>query len=291
MSASTTDQAADSLQVRGRSFAIVAHPVVRAGAAEFTSGFEEGTLRFFDAVLPHCDRMIDCGAYVGFTTLYAATHPVDVVSLEPNPVSFAFLAANVAANPALHRRIHTHNVGIGARDERVMLYAKADADSGSSIHRVVERGGAIAGRPAAMITLRAAADMLNQAGVDSRTLVKIDIEGAEYAVLPAIAELCATRKPWLHVSFHPFNLAAGQAPYDAAIHRLRAALTVAEATAHYHYMHLFADGAWCTIRPDERMGFMRHYLLQPKPLPRIASSQYGFVDAVAFTEEALPPGA
>jgi hypothetical protein len=101
----------------------------------------------------------------------------------------------------------------------------------------------------------------------------------------------AERKPWLHVSFHPFNLAAECDPYDATIRRLRAALEVAEATSCYRYLHLFADRAWCTIGPSDRLAFLRQYLLQPKALPRIASPQYGFVDTVAFSDEELPAGA
>jgi hypothetical protein len=38
----------------------------------------------------------------------------------------------------------------------------------------------------------------------------------------------------------------------------------------------------------ERMDFLRQYLLSAKPVPRIAAPQYGFVHAVAFSEDALP---
>jgi FkbM family methyltransferase len=281
----------ETVNLRGRSFRTFSHPVVTVGALEFVSGFEEGTLRFFDAVLPHCDRMIDCGAYIGFTTLYAAGYGVDVTAFEPSRVNFQFLSANVEVNPAMAPRIKLYNHGIGARDERVTLYAKGYADSGSSVFQVVERGQRITARPDATVELRCAGDVLRPAGLNHRTLLKIDIEGAEYAMLPAIADLLAEHKPWLHVSFHPFNLAAECDPYGAAIRRLRAALEVAEATACYRYLHLFADGGWCTIGPADRLDFFRQYLLRPKPLPRIASPQYGFVDAVAFSDEELPAGA
>jgi FkbM family methyltransferase len=279
------------LSVRGRSFQVIDHPVVTAGAAEFAGGFEEGTLRFFDAALPRCERMIDCGAYVGLTTLYAASHGVAITAFEPSRVNFQFFAANVAANPLLAPRITIHNHGVGACDETVTLFAKGFADSGSSVFRIVERGGAVAGRPDATVALRQADEALREAGLNDRTLLKIDIEGAEYAVLPAIAGLLAEHKPWLHLSFHPFNLAADRDPYAAAVHRLRAGLQVAEATACYRFLHLFAEGDWCTVGPEDRMGFLRQYLLQPKPVPRIASPQFGFVDAVAFSDQPLPDGA
>lgn len=291
MEALAAELASETVEVRGRSFQVFSYPVVAAGAREFTSGFEEGTLRFFDAVLPRCNRMIDCGAYIGFTTLYAAGFGVDVTAFEPSRVNFQFLSANVEVNPSLAPRINLYSHGIGTRDERVTLYAKGYADSGSSVFQVIERAQAVTARPESNVELCAGAEVLRRAGLDCRTLLKIDIEGAEYAVLPAIADLLAEPKPWLHVSFHPFNLAADRDPYDAAIGRLRAALQVAESTASYRYMHLFAEGDWCTIGPNDRMSFLRRYLLQPKAVPRIASRQYGFVDAVAFSDEVLPTGA
>lgn len=282
--------AASAIEVvqRGRRFAHAAHPVVRAAAAEFTGGFEAGTLRFFDVALPHCDRFIDFGAYLGFTSLYAATHGVEVTALEPNPCSFALLRANLAANPDLALRIRVLPFGVGARDESVTLYAKGVADSGASVFQDVERAMLIRGAPEATVELRDAGAVLGEIGLDRRTLLKIDIEGTEYAVLPAIGPLLATHKPWLHVSFHPFNLPRQADAYTDTLMRLRAGLEVASVLACYRHMHLFADGVWTTIGALERMDCLRHYLLRPKPVPRIASPQYGFVDAVAFSESPLP---
>jgi FkbM family methyltransferase len=282
--------------VRGRSFQIYDHPVVRSAERAFAngseaSGSEGGTLRLFDAILPRCDRMIDFGAHVGFTSLYAASYGVDVAAFEPSRVSFQFLSANVEVNHSLAPRIRLYNHGIGARDEAVRLYSQACADGEASVFQVIERAQAVAAAPEAAVELRAGVDVLRHAGVNRRTLLNIDIEGGEYALLPAIADLLAERKPWLNVSFHPFNLAADRAPYDAAIQRLRSALQVAEATSSYRYMHLFLEGDWCTVGSEERMGFLERYLMQPKAVPGIASPQYGFVGAVVFADALLPAGA
>ena len=214
-----------------------------------------------------------------------------VFAFEPSPVNHELLARNIAVNPDLAGRIHLFRHGLGARDELVMLYAKGMADSGASVFREIERGGVISGAPEAAVALRDAADVLREIGLDGRTLLKIDIEGAEYAVLPAIAALLAEHKPWLHVSFHPFNLVAGTDAYRNAVIRLRCAFAAAEVLAPYRFMHLFADGGWYTVGPAERMDFLRQYLLSAKPVPRIASPQYGFVHAVAFSDDVLPPDA
>ncbi len=275
----------------GRSFRITDHKLAVAAAREFCSGFEEGTLRFFDAVLPRCTRMVDFGAYIGFTALYAATHVDTVFAFEPSPVNHELLARNVAENPELASRIRLFRHGLGARDELVTLYAKGTADSGSSVFRQVERDRLLNGQPNAVVPLRDAAVVLHEIGVDGRTLLKIDIEGAEYEVLRVIAPLLAEHKPWLHVSFHPFNLVARGDAYNNALLRLRHALGAAEALASYRFMHLYADEAWCTIGPAERMDFLRQYLLSAKPVPRIATPQYGFVHAIAFSDEMLPRNA
>jgi hypothetical protein len=36
------------------------------------------------------------------------------------------------------------------------------------------------------------------------------------------------------------------------------------------------------------MSFLHEYLLRPKPVPRIATPQYGFIEAVGFSDVALP---
>ncbi|HEY3848819.1 MAG TPA: FkbM family methyltransferase [Acetobacteraceae bacterium] len=272
----------------GRSFRVTDHKLAVAAAREFCSGFEEGTLRFFDAVLPRCTRMVDFGAYIGFTALYAAMHVDKVFAFEPSPVNHELLARNVAENPELASRIRMFRHGLGARDEQVTLYAKGTADSGSSVFREVERDRLLSGRPDAVIPLRDAAAVLREIGMDERTLLKIDIEGAEYEVLRVIAPLLAEHKPWLHVSFHPFNLVGGGDAYRNALLRLGRALSAAEALAPYRFIHVYADGEWCTIGPAERMDFLRQYLLTAKPVPRVATPQYGFVHAIAFSDDPLP---
>jgi FkbM family methyltransferase len=279
--------AAPPEQQRVLAFNIVSDPIALQGAAEFTSGFEEGTIRYFDLILPRCDKMIDFGAYIGFTALHAASCGVAVYAFEPNPAAHDLLVRNVAANLALAPQIHLFRHGIGPHDEQATLYVKAYADSGASLHRTIERGSVVNGVPSATIHLRDAAAVLREVGVDRRTLLKIDIEGAEYQVLPAIAPLLAEAKPWLHVSFHPFNLVHDD-PYRTELLRLRGMLDAAETLASYRFLHVFWQGAWETVDADDRLEFLRHYLLRAKPVPRIRTPQYGFIDAMAFSELPLP---
>jgi FkbM family methyltransferase len=278
--------AAKEVAWRGQRFGVVKDAAVAAAVTEFTSDFEAGTLEFFDAVLPACDRMIDVGAYVGLMSLYAASRVAEVCAFEASPTNFDLLARNVAVNVGLQERIRLFPHGLSNRDERVALFRKAVADSGSSIFRSVERGGIVNGAPEAIVELRDADVVLRGLGVTGRTLLKIDIEGAEYLVVPRISSLLAEAKPFLHLSFHPFNLVAADA-YETTVVRLQGAMRVAEALAAYRYMYFYTRGRWHSIEAADRMIFLREYLLKPKPVPRIATPQYGFIEAVGFADVAL----
>ena len=276
-----------TMTMRGRSFETADSPVIRAAAAEFASGFEEGTLRFFDAALARCDRFIDFGAYAGFTSLYAASAGATVRAFEPTPANRALLVANLAANPALAQRIQVFGHGIGACDAEVPVFSKGTTDSGTSVFQDVERGAVLRARPEAVIRLRSAEAVLRESGLNAATLLKIDIEGAEYEVLPAIAAPLAEHRPFLHVSFHPFNLVVAGDTYRSTLWRLRAGLAAAEALACYRFMHIFDAGAWTSFGADDRMDVLRHYLLRAKPVSGIATPQYGFVDGIAFSDQPL----
>jgi FkbM family methyltransferase len=279
--------ALENVMWREQTFRVIRHPAVTAALAEFRSAFEAGTLEFFDAVLPSCDAMVDVGAYVGLMSLYAAGRVPRVSAFEASPTNFGLLAQNVGANDAVRDRIRLFRYGLGDRNEHVPLYRKAFADSGSSIFGTIERRGIVNGTPEATVELRDAAVVLREVGLTERTLLKIDIEGAEYIVVPAIADLLAEKKPFLHVSFHPFNLVSGRDDYTTTVLRLRRALQVAEALACYRYMYFFERGRWICIRPDDRAMFLRQYMLCPKPIAGIGTPQYGFIGAVGFSDVAL----
>ena len=275
----------------GRTLQVADHPSSRDGVESFLSESETATIDFFDAALPRCTRMIDVGAYIGMMSLYAALQVDEVHAVEASPSHQELLRANIALNPRLAERITTHPCAVGARDGTAALFRKAYADSGASVFRSVERTGVLQGRKEADVPVRAAAALLDGLGLDAATLLKIDIEGAEYEVLPAIAPLLAERQPFLQVSFHPFNIVHDD-PYLAALARLRASLDAAQALQAYRFVYLHGRVAtgrtgWRQVDVGGRLTYLRDYLLAWKQVPRVASPQLGFVDAVGFSPVAL----
>lgn len=277
---------AQAVSLGAARFDVLRHPLIDAALAEFRSETEAGTRQFFDATLPLCDRMIDVGAHVGLTALYAASLVGEVDAFEPSPVNAAFLQQNLALNP--ERRVRLHRVGLSDREEEATLYAKAFGDSGSSLFQDVERASVVQGRPLAQVRLRDARAALEELCVTSRTLLKIDIEGAEYRVVPAIRALLAAVTPFLHLSFHPFNLVVRGEEYETTLLRLARSCDLAAALAAYPHMYFHTQGRWLRIDQPDRMDFLRHYLLAPKPQPPLRTPQYGFVGAAGFSAVRLP---
>ncbi len=275
------------LRCRARQWRVMDHPVVAHAAAEFTSGFEDTTLQFFDAALPFCRRLIDVGGYLGMLSLYAADRVEEVTVFEPSPSHQAFLRANLALNPELARRTTLVPAALAAEAGERTLYRKAFADSGASLFPVVERQSLLRGAPEATVPVLAAAPALAEAGLDADTLLKIDIEGAEYAVIPAIADLLRRDRPFLHVSFHPFNLVAEGDPAATTLLRLRRMLDVVEALRTYDYWYIPTGEGWREVTPAAMPGFLESWLLQPKPIARIATPQYGLIEGLGFSRRRL----
>jgi FkbM family methyltransferase len=265
------------IMCRSRLLHVANHPVIAHAVDELVGGFEEGTLQFFDAALPLCRRLIDVGAYIGLLSLYAADRVAEITAFEPSPTNRAFLAANLRLNPRIAQRVTIQPVALGREADKAPLYRKGFADSGSSLFQAVERQTILQGQMESIVTIRPAAEALEEAGLDGQTLLKIDIEGAEYEVIPAISHLLERHRPFLHLSLHPFNLL-----------RLRRAIELAASLRVYPYMYLLDAGRWREVTEANYGDFINDYLLRPKPLPRIASLQYGFIDAVGFSPIELP---
>ena len=153
MVASTCEHPNETITLRGRSFQVCDHPAVVAEARVFAHEFELWHQRFFDAVLPGCDRFVDCGAYMGFSALYAAACGVDVTAFEPSRMNFQLLSLNVDMNPDLASHIGIYSHGLGARDENVTLYAHHFADREASVFPVVERDDMVTALPEATVEL------------------------------------------------------------------------------------------------------------------------------------------
>jgi len=151
---------------------------------------------------------IDIGGWIGPITLLAAAKGATVLTFEPDPRAFELLSANVAANPDLAKRITLHNAAVSPTSDRVRL--GSPRKPGDSMGSILEADSGVALWDAAAITPLDIAALAANAG---RIVLKMDVEGAEYTLLPHLQTLLTERTVAALIAFHPKLLAkAGHSP-------------------------------------------------------------------------------
>jgi FkbM family methyltransferase len=179
--------------------------------------WEPGTLAALDRLIDNTTTLVDLGAWVGPTALYAAGVARRVIAVEADPAALAQLHRNLAANPDLAQRVEVVPRAIHPEAGEVRLGARRKpGDSMSS----VLLAGAAETWTAATVTPE---NLARRAAEAQRLVIKIDIEGAEYGLLPHLRPLL-DRAAAVLVSFHPKILQAAVPDKDIA-RETRAALS------------------------------------------------------------------
>ena len=184
--------------------------------------------------------IVDVGAHVGTYTVIGARAVGAtglVLAFEPVPGTRAALERHLAWNLSSHgnaARVVVRPVALGATAGEVTLYLTAD--EGDAEASPVERTGA---RP---ITVpRSTVDVELAAIGRHVTLLKIDVEGQELAVLAGASRTLATDRPVVLVSAHPAALAAAAgAGEDDVVRALAAHGYAVRVLARDHEVHLLA---------------------------------------------------
>ena len=126
------------------------------------------------------ETFVDIGANTGYYTLSTARAAgCRAIAIEPNPVTAARLAFNVAANPDLEKQIDIVTEGIGERGAFELHFA--DSLGEASLNKSLFGEGV----KSVTIQTRPLLDVLQSLGVTELAALKIDIEGAEdHALVP-----------------------------------------------------------------------------------------------------------
>ena len=165
--------------------------------------------------LPEKPVVIDIGGYIGDFALYAAKYlkARKVIVYEPTKENFEILSRNVANNSfegeviAVNKAVGTGseirlNVDISDHDEvHVSSYWYPDAEQ-----RVIP-----------CVTL---AELMETHGVDSVDLLKVDCEGGEYDIFPALED--ATLGKIKNIAFEYHQIDGFQNKLDRVFDRLKA---------------------------------------------------------------------
>jgi FkbM family methyltransferase len=162
-----------------------------------SDGWEPDTVAAFEGFLRPDTRYVDLGAWIGPTVLLAAATVAVAVCAEPDPRAYAVLGENLARNPGAAAKTTAMHVAVGPVDCTVALTSPGiGGDSNSSVVRVGDAG---AKWQVAQVTFRT---LLERCGLDDADFVKLDVEGAEYELVPAMLADFSGR-PTLFVAMHP----------------------------------------------------------------------------------------
>jgi FkbM family methyltransferase len=200
--------------------------------------WEPETLALMDQQITPGTTFLDLGAWVGPTALYAAARGARVIALEADPVALDQLRRNLAVNPALAQRIEVLARAVHAVEGRVAFGARRKP--GDSMSSVLIAPGTTTWE---VDTITPAA-LAARIGPSGRLVIKIDIEGGEYELLPAMRPLLERSDCRVLVSFHPGILATVMpepAQREAATRR---ALEAFEGYA----AHALAPDQWLFVR-------------------------------------------
>ena len=161
-----------------------------------SGAWEVGTIEVLGALLGPGRLFLDVGAWVGPLTLHAAALGAEVVAVEADPAALDGLRRNLAVNPELAARVRVVPGALAPAGGPVRMGARRrPGDSMSSV--------LLAGRGETWTSPGVtASDLAREFGRDRAALVKIDIEGGEYAVLPTLEPLLA-RAEALLLALHP----------------------------------------------------------------------------------------
>jgi FkbM family methyltransferase len=184
------------------------YPGADLGAAWFTQwwlgsweSFEPDTYATFARYVTPTSVVLDIGAWIGPTCLWLAARAGRVVALEPDPEAFRVLIANLRANPAL-TTLAIANVALAPASGAVVLYGRGDLGrSLSTILAITGPDGAP--NPSVVVPAASIEEVETMTGIVAWDLVKMDIEGGEVAVLPALRDWLTARHPVLLLSIHP----------------------------------------------------------------------------------------
>lgn len=159
--------------------------------------WEPETFAVLDTHLDQDHDYLDIGAWIGPTVLYGAARARRVYCFEPDPVAFRYLAWNLELNKVTNVSAFSAALSQGVGIARMASFGGEAGDSMTSLLNDGDHGSDV-------ITL-GWEDFASSADLSGVSLVKMDIEGAEFDVLPQLLPWLKQQRPALYLSTHaPF---------------------------------------------------------------------------------------
>lgn len=164
-----------------------------------SGNWEPYSFDIFDYFIGEKDVVFDLGCWHGVTSLYLAHLANTVYAVDPDPVCFEEILKNLELNLDLNSKILAFQIAISNKSETIKLFAreKYGASSSSILQRNRDKKKSVDVDTISLL------EFINKEKITRVDFIKVDIEGAEFLILPTIKEfLEKVNYPTLYVSFH-----------------------------------------------------------------------------------------
>ena len=171
------------------------------GLSAWYSGTEREHQRAFASLVAPGDVVIDVGANWGLHTLYLSRHVGQagmVIALEPFEPAWRELEWHIRANACMNVKVF--HCALGDTNGQTRFEIGASAATGHLLGSDPEAYPS--GKRVLDVTVRTLDSLMAELSPDSLKLIKIDVEGAESAVLRGAAATLRRFKPFLVIDLH-----------------------------------------------------------------------------------------
>jgi FkbM family methyltransferase len=203
------------------------------------STWETETGAIIEAFLSPDDLYVDLGGWIGPTVLHAAALGARVETFEPDPVAHEELLKNLALNPEVSKRVTVYPFALTTYDGSATLHARGKTETagfGNSSATLIESGN----KNSVQVEVRDALRIFEENQYSKAKLIKIDIEGSEYNLIPHVASYLLQSRPSLYISLHPFIFDNAKHPI---LSKIRALSTLLESLSSYGRCYLVRPGS------------------------------------------------
>lgn len=158
--------------------------------------WEPETFGVFDRFVNRQTTYLDIGTWEGPTLLYAGQLARAAYGFEADPVAFAGLQRNLAANPQVGHIRALHQCIAAQTGEMQFGSRSGGGDTMSSL--LFSGGKTVWTVPAIRLD-----EFVEKEGLQPPLFIKIDIEGGEYSILPGLDPFFRRHRPTVYLSTHP----------------------------------------------------------------------------------------
>ncbi len=158
--------------------------------------WENPTFRIFQQFIRPGSVYLDIGSWIGPTVLFGSNISRHCFAVEPDPIAFAELKANIELNPTLEKKITLFNGCIAEKTGRVQFGNESSFGNSTS--------SLLFGNKTCSVEVEALSfeDFLHRYAIKECGFIKMDIEGGETMVLPTMKTFLNAQMPAFYLSLH-----------------------------------------------------------------------------------------